>query len=121
MRDESDPPESDAPAGRRSPAAAKRPRRINPSFTEAEHATVLAHAKAAGLKPAAYVAKAALRGGGDPDQLPLDLADVPEEARLLRVLLGLGGELRRAAAAGDDAEVAAVARRIDDVLLEIRR
>lgn len=121
MREESDAPEAGRPARRRSHAASSRQRRINARFNDDEHARVLALAGAAGLSPAAYVAKAALRGGSDPEQLPLELAAVDPEVALLRTLLGLQRELEEAVEAGAGPAVEAVAERIDAAVSELGR
>lgn len=107
------------PERRRRQGAERRTEIVPVRFSPREKAAVAAHAQAAGLSLSAYIAQVALRGGGDPEQLPLELVGLSEDAQRLQVLLGLGAELRRAA--GGDGEVAAVARRIDAVLLEFRR
>lgn len=84
-----------------------------------ELAAIERRAKAFGMATAAYIAQTAVVGARDPEQLPLELGLADERARLLRALLVLHGDLRRAVVSGvAPAEVGEIAERIDELALE---
>lgn len=114
---------SAVPSGQgRAHGSEARTERVTVRLSKGELAVVETHAKQqGGLAVSSYMALAALRGDAGPEQLPLELVGLDEEARLVRVLLGLQRELREAVAAGSGPVIEAVADQLHQALLAVSR
>lgn len=102
-------------------AAAARTRRVTIRLSPEEHAALERRAAAFGMATAAYIADTALAGARDPEQLPLEIGLVDEQARLLRALLGLQREFAAARKDGHGPVVETVADQIHYMLLDLSR